>query len=917
MRGSLTHITRVSKTVVLVRRSLWCLALALMAVSGQGAAQEDSTSAGPPPHFAAAWAAAGTLIDVSRMGTLRHRLSLDLTDVPIDTAIRAIRERAGLELLYRPDLLPAGRRVSVRATDITAASALAEVLLDTDVDVVMIRGGHLVLAKCTHLMAGAEGRDSGVVAGRVIDRTTGAPIAGATVTIDGIRLATATNPEGRYRLVGLPVGTHVAAVRYIGYASARAAILVGPGAAVQDFALAPSVQQLEQVVVTGTLVPTEVKALPTPITIITADEIREQRVMRMDQLFRGQVAGVLAQDLGGDDYFNLLNIRGASSLDSRPVKTFIDGIEIADPAFITALIDPNSIDRIELTRGPQASAIYGAEAIGGVLQIFTKKGQFDLSRPAGEIKASASVIEKNDGPGAAARFDNSATLRGGEQHTRYHVAGYYRRDGEWTPSYQNTNWSVTASAENVQGPLTSRITGLLARKTFGRPWRTALRNAGYVRYSKPPYETIEVQTQTYGANFTYTAAPWWRHDLVLGYDQATFDFHQTQRRFTTPNDTLLQAIMNRRSKMSILYHTTVNGKLYHSTRATLTIGFNHYRLAGSNVFSSATSNVEGTLDGPATILRLPSTNMGYFAQARIDATDAISVTAGVRVERNPDFGEDIGTAVSPRLGIAYARPVGYAAIKLRLAYGESIRAPDPAHSRPGSNAQFDRLANPMLRPERQQGVDGGVDVHWGSQASFSATYYHQDAVDLISQVLIGTIGDPPRVQTRQDNVGRIRNRGLEVETRYSFSKLQVSGTFSTASSIIRRLAAEYNGNYQVGDRVLGIPHRSVGMTMRYSPFVGTAFSGSFTHVGSWIEQDAVALYGALFGGVPPRASTRDYWTTYPAFTRFRLGVEHKIWKGISGALDVENVTNNRASEPNNFSIPSPRTLILTLWASYS
>ena len=66
------------------------------------------------------------------------------------------------------------------------------------------------------------------------------------------------------------------------------------------------------------------------------------------------------------------------------MKVFVDGIEVANPT--TAAVDPNSIERIEVIRGPQAAAIYGSDAIGGVIQIFTKRGDPTLSHPRWTLK---------------------------------------------------------------------------------------------------------------------------------------------------------------------------------------------------------------------------------------------------------------------------------------------------------------------------------------------------------------------------------------------------------------------------------------------------------------------------------------------------------------------------------------------------
>src|SRR5207244_5051475 len=134
--------------------------------------------------------------------------------------------------------------------------------------------------------------------------------------------------------------------------------------------------------VTGTVVPTERKAIPTPISVVTSEDIERLNLQRVDQVFRGTVPGAIAWEQGpGNDYYSSVAVRGASALSIVPsVKTFIDGVEVAYPNGI-ATIDPNSIDRIEITRGPQASTLYGAGALSGVMQIFTKKGQLGLTRP--------------------------------------------------------------------------------------------------------------------------------------------------------------------------------------------------------------------------------------------------------------------------------------------------------------------------------------------------------------------------------------------------------------------------------------------------------------------------------------------------------------------------------------------------------
>src|SRR5690606_34038995 len=144
-----------------------------------------------------------------------------------------------------------------------------------------------------------------------------------------------------------------------------------------------STNVLQEVVVTGTVVETERRALATPITVITADDIEKRGITRVEQLFRGEIPGVVALELGtarysvGDDGGNSsqtlgsmvrtpLYARGSPDGKSNPIKTYVGGVEIVDPSYL-GTIDPQTIERIELITGPQAATIYGSGAMGGVM----------------------------------------------------------------------------------------------------------------------------------------------------------------------------------------------------------------------------------------------------------------------------------------------------------------------------------------------------------------------------------------------------------------------------------------------------------------------------------------------------------------------------------------------------------------------
>jgi outer membrane receptor protein involved in Fe transport len=849
-------------------------------------------------------------MDVARTPGLRKRISVAFDGVTLKEALTEIAQKGSLGLVYSRDVVSLDSPVHFEAANITVAGALSEVLLDAGVDVLMSPDGRAALIK----RPVAAALQTGIIIGRVTDKTTGAPIAGALIVLDGTTRRASSGEEGKYRVADVPTGTYTVRARYIGYAPGEVSITVSADQEVTaDFALEKSAQRLDEVVTTGTVVPTEVRALPTPISIISGDELQEKGYQRVDQVFRGDVPGAIAWDQGpGTDYFSSIAVRGASALVGVPsVKTFIDGVEVADPNYI-ATIDPNGIDRIEITRGPQASTLYGAGALSGVMQIFTKKGRLGLERPEVIGKVSAGGVGGFDDQGTALQTDNTASVLGGGEKTSYSVGGSYRHTGEWVPSYNSTDWAVSAGAQTAQGPFTLSGSTRYADKTLEYPWDTRL--ASYTFYSQPFHQTNRLRQQTYGLTASLQATRSWQHTLTLGYDQSYSLQSQTQPRFTTPADSFLFVVAAHEAKTSLLYHTDVSLRLATAVSAILTGGINHdsYDLVSSN--TQGGTRTTGSLTGSTSAAYQPWNSTGYFGQVQLQLADRLFLSGGLRAEQNENFGENFGTAWSPRVGAAYIVGVGPASVKLRGSYGESIRAPSTgardAQQFPG--LQF--LANPNLAPERQRGLDGGVEIYLG-RASVGVTYYNQRAINLIQLM---TIPASPELLTLQyQNIARVKNEGWEFEGQLPLGPVQLAGTFSITNSKVQELPPDYPaGGYQVGDRILAIPYTSAGATITYSPLPRTALTASMTYIGHWMEHDWVAEYGFFYGGQPYRGSDRAYWIEYPSVTKFAIGISQKMTNDLTAFGRVENAGNTLRYESSNSNIPLPRRAVVGLHFGY-
>ena len=134
-------------------------------------------------------------------------------------------------------------------------------------------------------------------------------------------------------------------------------------------------EQSPDIVVTATRTPQPIQRAGSAITVITAEEIAQTSLRSVDDLFR-RVPGVSLTQAGGPGQVETVRIRGG---DVRHTLVLVDGIRVNDPSstgreFDFANLVLADIERIEVLRGPQ-SALYGSDAMGGVINIITKRGR--------------------------------------------------------------------------------------------------------------------------------------------------------------------------------------------------------------------------------------------------------------------------------------------------------------------------------------------------------------------------------------------------------------------------------------------------------------------------------------------------------------------------------------------------------------
>jgi iron complex outermembrane receptor protein len=195
------------------------------------------------------------------------------------------------------------------------------------------------------------------------------PIPGVTVYVLNTNMGASTDADGAFALGSLPAGTYKIQVSAIGYATQERTITVGEGSAEPlAIALQESATELDAVVVTADKKEENLQKVPFTVNAISSRQVEQYRLWNSKDI-TAIVPNLYSANPG--DGRNVTSIRGITSTSYDPaVATYIDGVnQFGLDTYIAQLFD---VERIEVLSGPQ-STLYGRNAMGGVINIITKK----------------------------------------------------------------------------------------------------------------------------------------------------------------------------------------------------------------------------------------------------------------------------------------------------------------------------------------------------------------------------------------------------------------------------------------------------------------------------------------------------------------------------------------------------------------
>jgi len=462
-----------------------------------------------------------------------------------------------------------------------------------------------------------------------------------------------------------------------------------------------SVQHLDLVVVTATKTPIPLSHVTSAVEVITEADLQKQKFKTVADALRYS-PGLAVFSSGGPGAETTIRMRGASHLQTL---VLIDGaiVNSATQGFYNfANLTTDNIERIEILRGPQ-SMLWGADAMGGVINITTKQGRGPLQASAFfEYGSFQTIREGGQVSGQKGPVDVSMSL------SRWDSTGFstanYRRGATERDAFRN--WQASSKV-GLTLPREGRL-------EFAFRWLNS--DVHLDSISPTPSDVFGSKTRDqeliYTAGYDQRITNWWTQKLTLAReeDQSLFDPGKFRRNLVTGVSSAVTTAPNEVRTLSSRIEVQENFQIGKPLRL----------VAGYQLREQRGENDTGLSD------RTVKSNAG-FADAQLNVQDRVFATAGVRQDSYNVF----GSATTYRATAGYL--VKETGTKIRSSYATGFRAPAI------NQLFFPNFGNPTLRPEKSRGFDVGVEQRLlGDRVHLSGGYFWNRFRDLI----VNVAGDP-------------------------------------------------------------------------------------------------------------------------------------------------------------------------------
>lgn len=675
------------------------------------------------------------------------------------------------------------------------------------------------------------------------------------------------------------------------------------------------------IVTTATRTAIPASKAPATVHVITAKQIKDRGYNNLLDLMK-YLPGVDVQDRGAQELYNQLTIRGLPQQEKFIIM--MDGHRVNSPTGEIIPIAENfplyNARQVEVVYGP-ASALYGADAFAGVINIITKDAEevsgWEASVSAGNFGYQNHYLNYGD------RLSKNITLSaGGHWHEadnadlRKYYNEYQLGDLPLQPA-EDRNFDVPTESHSAYLKLDINEVFTLgySRSYFRHPsgqgdlpqqtyfdedvkWETLINNY-YVDYRFDEGDSLSGKTSvsylTYevlnGSNFE---DQWDNYEKAYKYARSHSLKLEQQLDITINEENMLTGGVSYED----FYSLPKTANLSRPFDKDKSVAEQGYFYAGTNV--------------PLKIYEVNYTNIGAYLQLQSDISSSLSSTLGVRLDDNSRY----GSTVNPRGGLVYTpRPT----TTIKLLYGEAYQAPSPyrAYSNYGTfelvGADYEnvggvRLPSPDLDPEELKTWELGIVEDATEDLKLKADFFYTEAKDLITG---GSWQYTPDTTTipgitidewkKAENAGEANWWGGEfsVDYRQSISGVQLN----------------YWANYSYLNGSL----TAADGTKTEHPFIAKhkAKGGVTAIVSNYYISPSVRWVGQSNNHLIQTPGNSKQRVKSHIVTDLNVGVTD-IWRNLSASVNVQNLFDKRyynagGNWARHPSVPQePRRVVLTL-----
>jgi len=660
------------------------------------------------------------------------------------------------------------------------------------------------------------------IAGTLTDPA-GAPVAEVQVTAQpdassaGQPVSVASSSDGSYSL-SLPAGRYRLRFSRKSFTARELVLTVASGES-RVLNLHLDLEPLSSsVVVTAQSVPTPAQQTTAPTDVISRETISERQAVSLPELLEFS-PGIAVGRTGPFGGTASIFLNGGNS---NFTKVLVDGTPINPPGSMVdfSSVTTENIDKVEIVRGAE-SAIYGSDAVSGVIQLFTHRG--DTRVPAFGVYSEggnlASARGGGDLSGILGKFDYSG------------AAAYFRTDGQGPNDYfvnrtLSGNFGYSFSDTN-------QLHISLRNNTSDAGIPGATLTPGAV---PDLFQGYGQKIFSANARWEFTSGSHWHHQLI-GTDSYT-----RQRSFANPGD-----VFSFDSVLSF-NRAAVNAQSSYVSRNFIATAGYQYEVenAGINFVSPG---------------HLRRNNQAGYLDFRYTPVSRLTLDFGGRVEANDSF----GTRVVPRVGGTYALRYGkgfFGDTRYHAFYGQGIKEPRFDQTF-GTDPCFP--GNPNLKPEASKGWTTGFDQKLASDRwKLSADYFYTRFYDIVSFAAGPSASSCPFGTGTFFNTDLAIARGTNVTSEFRFRKwLFVNGNYTYDNSRVLKSPNSFDPSLEPGNHLVRRPVNSgsFGLNIAYAR-VNWNFIGYFTG----------ARTDSNFINPQP---TRD-----PGYARFDMAANYNVTRGL-------------------------------------